>query len=331
MTMRIGLGLLSALSVFIAVASSAAPRDEDEAMIRAIDASWSQALHQKDLNGVMENYSTDAVFLTADQPLIRGHDAIRAWFAKRFATPGYSATFAPTHIVVARSGEIAYELGSFRVESLGADNQTMVRIGKHLVAWKKDGNVWRVAAESINVDGPAVSAKEAAAVGERHSAAASSERSITAMHVAFFTGEWQGTGKFADGRTITARVNAHPANSNGALIYVHDDEPPSRFHSTALWAARDGSTLSTEANSSGGFRVFVATEVTDTRIAFISRGQLSQLLNAMPNSANKQERVTYEITSPNSYKMTFEAKVAGGPWRLVDSIDFKRRRSPLLP
>lgn len=127
---------------------------QDEQTIREIDAAWSQALQHKDVDKVMSNYAEDASFLPPDEPIVRGQGNIREWFAKRVAAPGYSATFAPTTIVVARSGDIAYELGTFHVTVNDASGKPVEYSGKHLVTWEKRGGHWKVVAESINRDSP---------------------------------------------------------------------------------------------------------------------------------------------------------------------------------
>ena len=127
---------------------------QDEQTIREIDTTWSQALQHKDLDKVMSNYAEDASLLPSDEPIVRGHANIREWFRKRIAAPGYSATFAPTAIVVARSGDIAYELGTFHVTLNDASGRPLEYSGKHLVTWEKRGGHWKVVAESINRDSP---------------------------------------------------------------------------------------------------------------------------------------------------------------------------------
>lgn len=129
---------------------------QDEETIREMDAAWSQALQNKDLNKVMSNYAEDASFLPPDEPIIRGQGNIREWFVKRVATPGYSATFAPGTIVIAKSGDIAYELGTFHVTVNNASGKPIEYSGKHLVAWEKRGGHWKVVAESINRDAPPI-------------------------------------------------------------------------------------------------------------------------------------------------------------------------------
>lgn len=145
-----------AASVITFCSQVAHGRPQDEQIIREIDAAWSEALQHKDLDKVMSNYAQDATLLPPDEPIVHGRGNIRDWFAKRFALPGYSATFAPTTIVVAKSGDIAYELGTFHVT---VDNQSANRLeysGKHLVAWEKRDGHWKVASESINRNSPRV-------------------------------------------------------------------------------------------------------------------------------------------------------------------------------
>lgn len=149
--------LEAAILIQFATTGSAAvtlegPREHAQA-IRALDSAWSEALQCKDLDSVMSNYASDAVLLPPDEPMVRGSDAIRKWFHRRLATPGYSATFTPVHIVVAASADLAYEIGTFRVVIAGENQSTQVYVGKHLVTWIRPNGHWRVAAESINRDG----------------------------------------------------------------------------------------------------------------------------------------------------------------------------------
>ncbi|HKW88678.1 MAG TPA: DUF4440 domain-containing protein [Candidatus Acidoferrales bacterium] len=89
----------------------------DERAIRELDTAWSSALQNRDLEKAMSNYADDAVFLPPDAPLVEGRGRISEWFAQRMSTPGYSPRFTPTRIVVAKSRDMAYELGTFSVTS----------------------------------------------------------------------------------------------------------------------------------------------------------------------------------------------------------------------
>jgi uncharacterized protein (TIGR02246 family) len=128
----------------------------DERTIQEIDAAWSRALQNKDLDHVISNYAEDASFLPPGEPIVVGRAQIREWFAKRMTLPGYSATFAPTMVRVSCSRDIAYELGIFRVSINDQAGKPVVHLGKHLVAWEKCDGCWKVTAESINSDSPPV-------------------------------------------------------------------------------------------------------------------------------------------------------------------------------
>jgi uncharacterized protein (TIGR02246 family) len=138
-----------------ALGAGAAPADDasaEERAIREVDRAWSAALERKDLEGVMAVYAEDALFLPPNAPLVEGRAGIRDRFARRMALPGYAASFVPTRIVVARSGDMAYEHGTFSTRATDPQGRTVVRTGKHLVTWSKRDGHWRVAAESINYD-----------------------------------------------------------------------------------------------------------------------------------------------------------------------------------
>lgn len=128
----------------------------DEQMIRDIDTAWSRALQNKDLENVMANYAEDARLLPPDEPIVLGRAQIREWFARRVRLPGYHASFSPTTIKVARSGDIAYELGTFRVTIDDEAGRPVVHVGKHLVTWEKRDGQWKVTAESLNRDSPPI-------------------------------------------------------------------------------------------------------------------------------------------------------------------------------
>jgi ketosteroid isomerase-like protein len=153
-------GLMSTITAVLSFALAFSPladaQEKDEQLIREIDAAWSQALQGKNLDKVMSNYAEDASFLPPDEPIVQGRGNIREWFAKRITLPGYSATFAPTTVVISRSRDIAYELGTFRVTINEESGKPVSYLGKHLVTWQKQNGHWKVVAESINRDSPSV-------------------------------------------------------------------------------------------------------------------------------------------------------------------------------
>ncbi len=127
-------------------------RSNDEALIRRIDALWSKAAQDKDLEGAVYPYAGDASMLPFGAPIATGSDAIRKTWAALMAKPGYSLTFVPTKINVASSGDMAWEIGTFALTVNDAQGQPMEIPGKYVVAWRKVGPTWKVAADIFNTD-----------------------------------------------------------------------------------------------------------------------------------------------------------------------------------
>jgi ketosteroid isomerase-like protein len=124
----------------------------DEATIRRIDARWSQAANDKDLDGAVLPYAADASMLPFGAPIATGTDAIRKTWTALMAKPGFSLTFVPTKVVIASAGDIAWEMGTFELRVNDAQGNPMDIPGKYVVTWRKDGGTWKVAADIFNTD-----------------------------------------------------------------------------------------------------------------------------------------------------------------------------------
>jgi ketosteroid isomerase-like protein len=127
-------------------------RTNDEALIRKIDALWSKAAEDKDLEGAVYPYAEDASMLPFGAPIATGTDAIRKTWAALMAKPGYSLTFVPTRINVASSGDMAWEIGTFALTVNDAQGKPMEIPGKYVVTWRKIGPTWKVTADIFNTD-----------------------------------------------------------------------------------------------------------------------------------------------------------------------------------
>jgi ketosteroid isomerase-like protein len=74
------------------------------------------ATHRRDLETIISLYAPDAVSMSAGDPPEHGAEAIRAAWKPLLATPGFSLRIIPEKIDLARSGEMAIELGHNDVE-----------------------------------------------------------------------------------------------------------------------------------------------------------------------------------------------------------------------
>jgi len=139
-------------TVVVRANSSAGNRSNDEALIRRIDALWSKAADEKDLEGAVHPYADDASMLPFGAPIATGTGAIRKTWAGLMAKPGYSLTFAPTKIEIATAGDMAWEIGAFALTVNDAQGNPMDILGKYVVTWRRIGPTWKVEADIFNTD-----------------------------------------------------------------------------------------------------------------------------------------------------------------------------------
>jgi uncharacterized protein (TIGR02246 family) len=128
-------------------------RAADEAAIRAASAAWSQASVAKDLDKAVSFYTDDAVQMSPKAPATKGKENIRKNWAPMLAMPGPGLSFQTTTVAVARSGDIAYETGTYDFATTDKKRKTSDEKGKYVVVWKKqtDGS-WKATVDIDNTD-----------------------------------------------------------------------------------------------------------------------------------------------------------------------------------
>jgi len=105
-------------------------------------------------------YAQDAVLLPPNQERLEGTAGIRQFFAG-LQQLNVSMAITPTVIVVAASGDIAMEEGTWALSMPLPDGSTFNDNGKYLVAWKKVDGTWLMERDIWNSDNapPAPAAK----------------------------------------------------------------------------------------------------------------------------------------------------------------------------
>jgi len=136
------------------VRTSAAAPKQVEAEIRAQDAAWESAVRMKDIEKTVSFYSDDASALAAGRPAAVGKDAIHKEWQRILSVPQLDLHWEPVHIEVARSRDMAYDVGTVHSSSADAKGNKVNYVGKYVVVWKKDATgQWRVAVDISNSDG----------------------------------------------------------------------------------------------------------------------------------------------------------------------------------
>jgi uncharacterized protein (TIGR02246 family) len=125
----------------------------DEQAIRKLDQSWSAAAQSKDVEKTLSYYAADASALPFNAPIASGKDQIKALWTHLTSLPGFSLTFGPSKIEIAKSGDLAYDLGTFELKTNDAQGNATTQIGKYVVVWKKQPDKqWKVIIDMFSTD-----------------------------------------------------------------------------------------------------------------------------------------------------------------------------------
>lgn len=115
-----------------------------EGAIKQLRDSWIQNWNNKNLEKVVELYTSDAVYLTPDGDRLAGRDNIRATFQKAMSM---NVTDKVDSNETRCSDSIASDMGTY-TETLG-DGTT--HQGAYLVVLRKESGKWRLYGHSANL------------------------------------------------------------------------------------------------------------------------------------------------------------------------------------
>jgi ketosteroid isomerase-like protein len=126
-------------------AEKAAVRQRSEALVAVENA--------KQFDQAVTFWADDAIIHQPFSPPVQGRAAIKKAYDD-FAGMGMEGLQGTIkEIVVAASGDLAYELGENRI-TMRTPTGPMVDVGKYLAVWKKVGADWMIAALAVSSDAP---------------------------------------------------------------------------------------------------------------------------------------------------------------------------------
>ena len=137
-------------------ATQAPPADTraaDEAAVRAASAEWAKVAAAKDLEKTLSYYAEDASMFPPNMPILTGPEARRKMWTTLLAPAELVFSNAATKVEVARSGDLAYETGTFEESFKDAQGSPVKVVGKYVVVWKKQpGGQWKAIIDIFNTD-----------------------------------------------------------------------------------------------------------------------------------------------------------------------------------
>ena len=127
-------------------------RAADEKTIRDLDAQWEKAAAARDVDGTVSYYADDASLLAPNVAIASDKASIRASWAGLLG-PDNSLAWQANKAEVARSGDLAYIIGSYQLTMKDSQGKPAADRGKFVEVWKKqaDGK-WKVEADIFNSD-----------------------------------------------------------------------------------------------------------------------------------------------------------------------------------
>src|SRR3954454_3525699 len=105
-------------------ATPATGASAEEAAIRAQETRWRAVIARKDTAAIGSFYTEDGIYLPTFRPVSRGRDAVAAmWATHEFTLDSLKLERTPIRIEVARSGDVATEVGSWVFHGVAPDRR----------------------------------------------------------------------------------------------------------------------------------------------------------------------------------------------------------------
>lgn len=121
------------------------PADAATAALLQVDRDFAKTGVAKNIDSFMSFIAEDVRFY-AEGVMRTGKLAFREGWAKGFAEPNWTITWAPLYAEAGNSADLGYTTGSFEIHDKSSDGTPVVRKGSYVTIWRKqpDGT-WKVA------------------------------------------------------------------------------------------------------------------------------------------------------------------------------------------
>jgi len=128
-------------------------RAADEAAVRAASAEWAKVAAAKDLEKTISYYAEDASMFPPNAPIVTGPEARRKMWTQLFSPAEVVFSNGATKVEIAKSGDLAYEIGTFQYAFKDDKGNPVKQVGKYVVVWKKQsGGEWKAIVDIFNTD-----------------------------------------------------------------------------------------------------------------------------------------------------------------------------------
>jgi uncharacterized protein (TIGR02246 family) len=145
--------MLASVSVFLAGCGGDGSTAADEAAIKDINKKWHELIVAKDAKAIAGLYAEDGQMLPPNAPKSVGRAALEQGWNGFMQIPGMKLTFETEKVTIAKSGELAVEIGTYKITTGEGSAQT-TETGKSVVTWHKRDGKWQVLTDMMSSDTP---------------------------------------------------------------------------------------------------------------------------------------------------------------------------------
>ena len=125
----------------------------DPAIVDGADA-YLKAVLACDLPAISAMFQDGARLMPPNQALLQGNRAIEGFYARLCHGPAKLTAFRFNHIEAKMAGEVAYDVGTYKMLITLGLGQTVEDNGKYSVILKRTGDGWKIAYLIFNSDLP---------------------------------------------------------------------------------------------------------------------------------------------------------------------------------
>lgn len=118
--------------------------DAEGKALKQLSRDWSAQAATGDLDTILAGWADDAVVMPPGMPPIEGKAAIRSYVEGAMRLPGFTISWEPVMVQVARSGDLAYMIERNIMTLNDSTGNRVTTYGKVVTVWRKDPDgQWR--------------------------------------------------------------------------------------------------------------------------------------------------------------------------------------------
>lgn len=117
---------------------------------------FADILYRGDHRALPGLFTADTLVMPAGKPLVRGRDAVVAFWTAASSDPGRRLRSQFENVDSMFEGGIVIEAGKAIVTAVEGDHEEVVDHGKYIVVWKHDEGRWKRHRDIFNSDGARV-------------------------------------------------------------------------------------------------------------------------------------------------------------------------------